>query len=116
MTEETNRFGEMLHSGDFSGLFRAVLESREAADRGEYCECPEPLGDGLSCARCMRRSKVRELAAVHRLVDAHAYEPGRIAMCARCTCFEDAPRHHGEPAVGRTSWGEAVQGVREDGD
>lgn len=110
MTEETNRFSEMLNSGDFSGLFRAAMESREAADRGEYCECPEPLGDGMSCGRCLRRSKVNELAAVRRMVDAHDYVPGRIGMCDVCSCFEDAPRHHGEPFVGRTSWGEPVQG------
>lgn len=109
----TDQFGEMLDSGDFGGLFRAVLESREAADRGEYCECAEPLGDGMSCGRCLRRSKVRELAAVHRIVDAHDYEPGRIGMCDRCSCFEDAPRHHGTPAEGRTSWGDTVPGVRD---
>lgn len=108
---QANRWNEMLANADFGSVVRAVFESREAAERGEFCDCSEPVGDGLSCGRCLRQSKSQELAAVHRLVDAHDFVSGRLGFCGICMCAEDAPRHHGQPAEGRTSWGERVAGA-----
>lgn len=108
---EENQLSKMFADGNFGGLFRAVFASRQAASDGEYCGCAEPTGSGLTCGRCLRRSKSQELAGVHSLVDAHDFVAGRLGFCGVCMCAEDAPRHHGVPAEGWTSWGDPVAGV-----
>ena len=105
-----NPFGAFADARD---VLRAALHAWEGVAEGRYCECAEPnLTGGLMCLRCRLRNKDQEIAAVHRLVDAHDFVPGKLRglMCAVCTMGEDAPRHHGVPAVGRTSWGTSVQG------
>lgn len=91
----------------------AVMHVREGLAEGRYCECPVPDLLGLMCVACRLRHRGQEVAAVHRLVDAHDFVPGKLGglMCAVCTQPEKAARHHGQPAVGRTSWGDSVQGV-----
>lgn len=93
-------------------LFVRALRSRELADQGIYCECEEPDAPGLMCQRCDRRNRAAEVAAVHRIADAHDFKPrhGYQPICEHCTMTEDDPRHHGVPAKGRTSWGEMIQG------
>lgn len=95
-------------------LLRRALGAREAIDEGRYCECAEPdlSGAALMCFRCDLRNRDQEIAAVHRIVDAHDFVPGKLGglMCAVCTNKEDIPRHHGVGEVGRTSWGTEVQG------
>ena len=98
-------------------LLRTALSSRVGSDEGRYCECPEPelIGAALMCFRCERRNRSQEVAACHRIADAHAFTPDRRVafMCGVCTMWEDDPRHRGVPAQSRTSWGELVQGVVE---
>ena len=98
---------------DVVGMFRRAMTSRDLVDQGVFCECDEPDAPGLMCHRCDRRNRDAELRAVHRIVDAHDFVPrnGNQPICEVCTGTEGQPRHRGVGAVGRTSWGEDVQGV-----
>lgn len=100
---------------DARDAFRAALNARQGIAEGpRYCECAEPdlSTGGLMCLHCQLRNRDQEVAAVHRIVDAHAFEPGQLGglMCAVCTQLESDHRHHGVPAIGRTSWGTVVHG------
>lgn len=98
---------------------RLALESRDRVERGIYCECPEPVlsGSALMCFGCECRNRGQEVAAVHRVVDAHEFVPSDPDdefwrhWCDICTQLDDHPRHHGVPSEGKTSWGETIQGV-----
>lgn len=100
---------------------RVALECRERSERGIYCECaaPDLRGVALMCFACQCRHRGQEVAAVHRIVDAHDFEPStrfsnaelNAGFCLHCTRGVDDPRHNGVPAIGRTSWGEDVPGV-----
>ena len=98
---------------DVLDMFRRSMNSRDLADQGIYCECDEPDVPGLMCHRCDRRNRDAELRAVHRIVDSHDFVPrnGSQPICEVCTGVEGQPRHHGIGEIGRTSWGEDVQGV-----
>lgn len=98
---------------------RRVFAVRDRVARGIYCECPQPdlRGAALMCFACNCRHRGQEVAAVHRLVDAHAFvprdanDPFWAHWCAVCTQLDEHPRHHGEPSVGTTSWGLTIQGA-----
>lgn len=113
MSEHHDKIAAARERGDVAELLRMTVASLGATEAGEYCECDTPTGEALACGHCLRRSKSAELIAVHRIVDAHEFVAGKLRglMCAVCTQVETDPRHHGTPAVGRTSWGESVQGV-----
>lgn len=96
--------------GDWKGLVGIALGVRGAMEEGRYCECttPEVSESGLMCRACLLRNKDQERAAVDWMVRAHDFVPGALdgLMCKVCSNWEEAPRHHGVSAVGRTSWGE----------
>lgn len=110
-----DRADEILASGNPAAILKMVFDSRAAVDEGRYCECEQPslIADELMCGHCLLRNRGQEVKRVHRSVDAHEFVPGKLRglMCKVCTQTADAPRHHGTPAVGRTSWGTDVQGV-----
>lgn len=91
------------------------MGARIAADEGRYCECEHPSLTGLDlmCGHCLLQNRGQEIRRIHRSVDVHGHVPGKLRgyMCAVCARGPDEARHHGRPAVGRTSWGEAVQGI-----
>jgi hypothetical protein len=97
-------------SGEWGPVLGIAMRARSAADRGEFCECPEPLlvGADLMCGACLRNNRDQERAAVDRLVRAHDFVPGKLGglMCKVCTMGRSAPRHHGISEVGYCSWGE----------
>jgi hypothetical protein len=98
-----------LDDGDASRMVRIAFQSRAAMNDGVYCDCSEPLvtGDALMCGACLHRNKDQEIKAIERLVGAHDFVPGELEgiLCKVCTMQASAPRHHGIPSVGRTSWG-----------
>lgn len=96
--------------GEYGPLLGIALHARLAAEEGRYCTCAEPsLTDtDLMCGACLLQNRDQERAAVDRLVGAHDFVPGALEglMCAVCTMWREAPRHHGISEVGRCSWGE----------
>jgi hypothetical protein len=102
-----------------SELIRKAFESIAAVDRGEYCECADPVSLGMVCETCERRIKAEEIRKVVEIVGCHDFIPDvkRFApMCAVCTMWEDDGRHKGSAAVGKTSWGQRLVPVRVDAD
>lgn len=112
----TDRLTELAEAGDMVGILGAALNAWLAAKEGRYCECEHPVlvGPDLMCGQCLLQNKDQEIARVHRSVDAHEFVPGKLRglMCAVCTREREEPRHYGCPAIGRTSWGTDVPGVR----
>lgn len=110
-----DRAQELIAAQGAKAAFKMAMDAREGVAEGRYCECEQPSlnGDALMCGHCLLRNKDQEIARLRRSVDAHEFVPGKLRgrMCAVCTQFEDESRHHGQPAVGRTSWGTTVQGV-----
>lgn len=111
-----SRAADVIASGDIRAILKMALDSRAAADEGRYCECIEPdlTGAGLMCPQCLLRNKDQERASVTRIVEAHDFVPHEKVefMCAVCSMWQDSPRHHGVPDVGRTSWGEEIRPER----
>lgn len=106
---------QIIETSDLRAIIRMAMGARIAADEGRYCECAEPSlrGMDLMCGACLLNNRGQEIRRIHRSVDAHGHVPGKLGgyMCATCTQGPNDPRHHGQPAVGRTSWGTSVQGV-----
>lgn len=100
---------------DMRAVLRILHRAREAAAEGRYCECaaPELTGQDLLCAGCLHHNWGQETRAVIAIVEAHDFTPreGPIMarFCARCMMTEDDPRHHGTPAVGRTTYGTEIR-------
>lgn len=110
-----DRAQELIATQGARAAFKMAMDAREGVTQGRYCECEQPSlnGDALMCGHCLLRNRGQEIRRLHRIVDAHSFVPGKLRgrMCAMCTHWEDDPRHHGQPAVGTTSWGESVQGL-----
>lgn len=85
---------------DQLALDNAWLENL-AESRGEESEKIRRM---LVAAEARVAADTPRLQAAQAVVDAWRY-------CDRCTMGPDAPRHNGVGEVGRTSWGEQVQGL-----
>lgn len=111
-----DRAAELIASGGVLAALRMAMECRTTLAEGRYCECEQPslVDDALMCGSCLLRNRDQEITRIHRSVDPHGHVPDELGgrMCAVCTMWPDDPRHHGQPAVGRTSWGDTVWGVR----
>lgn len=111
----SDRLDRIVAADDWRELAIASLCARVAADEGRYCQCAQPSVTGLDlmCGECLLQNRDQEIKRLHSIVDAHEFIPGKLRglMCKICTQTVQEPRHHGVPAVGRTSWGTEVTGV-----
>lgn len=100
----SDRAAEIIRAGDMMAVLRMALQARAAYERGEVCECSEPIlhGRDLMCGACLLENEGQRDRLEALIRGPHVFEPNRrggsmARFCQICS-FLDTDERHTEPS------------------